>query len=101
MAFRGGALGFARRLAAPRLAFSKNHHRLGVYHRRVSPGQSVCAPPPPRVTVAVGLLRPVTRHLEATGNTAAVNSADLVARVSGFIEEMNYQDGARVRESRR
>jgi RND family efflux transporter MFP subunit len=56
------------------------------------------APPPPRVTVAVPSQQSVTRYLEATGNTAAVNSADLVARVSGFIEEINYQDGAIVKK---
>ena len=56
------------------------------------------APPPPRVTVAVPLQQSVTRYLEATGNTAAVNSADLVARVSGFIQEINYQDGAIVKK---
>src|SRR5262252_630310 len=56
------------------------------------------APPPPRVTIAVPLPQPVTRYLEATGNTAAVNSADLVARVSGFIQEINYQDGALVKK---
>src|SRR5258708_10750921 len=56
------------------------------------------APPPPRVTVAVPSQQPVTRYLEATGNTAAVNSADLVARVSGFIQEINYQDGALVKK---
>jgi len=56
------------------------------------------APPPPRVTVAAPLLKPVTRYLEATGNTAAVNSADLVARVAGFIQEINYQDGAFVKK---
>ena len=37
--------------------------------------------------------KPVTRYLEATGNTAAVNSADLVARVTGFIEAIKYNDG--------
>ena len=56
------------------------------------------APPPPRVTVAVPAQQSVTRYLEATGNTAAVNSADLVARVSGFIQEINYQDGALVKK---
>ena len=57
------------------------------------------APPPPRVTVAVPSQQMVTRYLEATGNTAAVNSADLVARVSGFIQEINYQDGAIVKKA--
>ena len=55
-------------------------------------------PPPPRVTVAAPLQQPVTRYLEATGNAAAVNSADLVARVAGFIQEINYQDGALVKK---
>src|SRR5258706_15828722 len=49
------------------------------------------APPPPRVTGAGPSQQPVTRYLEATGNTAAVNSADLVARVSGFIHGINHQ----------
>jgi RND family efflux transporter MFP subunit len=51
------------------------------------------APPPPRVSVAVPLQQPVTRYLEATGNTVAVNSANLVARVQGFVQEINYRDG--------
>jgi RND family efflux transporter MFP subunit len=55
------------------------------------------APPLPKVTVAVPLQRPVTRYLELTGNTAAVNSANLVARVPGFIQEINYRDGALVK----
>ena len=51
------------------------------------------APPPPKVTVAPPAKHPVTRYLEATGNTAAVNSADLVARVTGFVEAIKYNDG--------
>ena len=37
--------------------------------------------------------RTITRYFEATGNTAAVNSVDLVARVQGFIQEISYTDG--------
>src|SRR5215475_505701 len=55
------------------------------------------APPLPKVTVAAPVQRPVTRYLELTGNTAAVNSANLVARVPGFIQEINYRDGALVK----
>jgi RND family efflux transporter MFP subunit len=55
------------------------------------------APPPPRVTVAQPVQRPVTRYLDVTGTTAAVNFADLVARVPGFVQEINYQDGALVK----
>src|SRR5215470_536504 len=59
-------------------------------------GNQYVAPPPPRVIVATPTQQQVTRYLEATGNTAAVNSADLVARISGFVQDINYQDGSRV-----
>jgi len=51
------------------------------------------APPPPKVTVALPLKQTVTRYLEATGNTAAVNSTNLVARVQGFLQSIKYKDG--------
>jgi len=50
-------------------------------------------PPPPEVTVAKPVVRAVTHYLEATGNTSAINSADLVARVAGFVEAIKYNDG--------
>jgi RND family efflux transporter MFP subunit len=56
------------------------------------------APPPPKVTVAAPTKRPVTIYLEATGNAAAVNQANLVARVQGFVEAVNYQDGQTVKK---
>ena len=56
------------------------------------------APPPPKVTVAKPVEQKVTRYFEATGNTAAINSANLVARVSGFLTEINYQDGTPVKK---
>src|SRR5471030_1717846 len=59
-------------------------------------GNQYVAPPPPKVTVATPVQKPVTRYLEATGNLSSVNSADLVARVAGFVQNVNYQDGARV-----
>jgi RND family efflux transporter MFP subunit len=51
------------------------------------------APPPPKVTVALPVQQDVTTYFEATGNTAAVNSVDLVARVQGFVQEISYSDG--------
>ena len=51
------------------------------------------APPPPKVDVAVPIRKPVTRYLEVTGNTAPIKSVDLVARVQGFLESINYKDG--------
>jgi RND family efflux transporter MFP subunit len=51
------------------------------------------APPPRKVTVALPLEQEVSRHFDATGNTAAVNTVDLVARVQGFVQGINYTDG--------
>jgi RND family efflux transporter MFP subunit len=56
------------------------------------------APPPPKVDVATPVQRPITRYLEATGNTAAIKSVDLVARVQGFLDSINYKDGSFVKE---
>ena len=56
------------------------------------------APPPPTVTVALPVQRTVTHYLEATGNSAAVNSANLVARVPGFVAAISYRDGDLVKK---
>jgi RND family efflux transporter MFP subunit len=56
------------------------------------------APPPPKVTVAMPVAQEVTRYFDATGNTAAVNSVDLVARVQGFVQEIGYKDGDFVKQ---
>src|SRR5690348_1971145 len=61
---------------------------------------SYVAPPPPKVDIALPVQRPVTRFLEATGNTAPVKSVDLVARVQGFLQSIDYQDGAFVKEGK-
>ena len=55
------------------------------------------APPPPQVSVAIPVQQEVTRYLETTGNTAAVNTVNLVARVQGFLEKIEYRDGDEVK----
>jgi len=56
------------------------------------------APPPPKVDVAPPVQRPVTRYVEATGNTAPIKSVDLVARVQGFLQSQDYTDGTFVKQ---
>ena len=56
------------------------------------------APPPPKVTVAKPVEQKVTRYFEATGNAAAINSANLVARVSGLPQGDHLQDGMPVKK---
>src|SRR3984957_10343244 len=55
-------------------------------------------PPPPKVAVALPVQRPITRYLETTGNTAPIKSVDLVARVQGFLQSIDYKDGDFVKE---
>src|SRR5215510_15092375 len=56
------------------------------------------APPPPKVTVAMPVQQKVTRYLEATGYASAINTTNLVARVQGFLQKINYKDGDQVKE---
>jgi RND family efflux transporter MFP subunit len=56
------------------------------------------APPPPKVTVSAPVAQKVTRYFEGTGNAVAMNSANLVARVSGFLTEIMYSDGTAVKK---
>ena len=55
-------------------------------------------PPPPRVTVAQPVQRTVTDYLEITGNTQAIKTVQLVARVSGYLEKVFFQDGQIVKK---
>src|SRR5262245_47741849 len=55
-------------------------------------------PPPAKVTVATPVQQVVTRYLETTGNAATVNSANLVARVQGFLQAIHYRDGDMVKQ---
>ena len=58
---------------------------------------SFVPPPPPKVEVALPVQRAITRYLEATGNTAPIKMVDLVARVQGFLQSIDYQDGTFVK----
>jgi membrane fusion protein, multidrug efflux system len=56
------------------------------------------APPPAKVTVATPVERQVTLYAEFTGNTAPLASVDLEARVQGFLDKINFRDGAPVKQ---
>jgi RND family efflux transporter MFP subunit len=60
-------------------------------------GNDYIPPPPPKVDVALPLKQDVQRYLYATGSTDAVSSTTLVARVQGFVEKIDYQDGDAVK----
>lgn len=55
-------------------------------------------PPPPKVTVVQALHETITDYLELTGNSQAVNTVDLVARVPGYLEKVFFHDGEMVKQ---
>jgi membrane fusion protein, multidrug efflux system len=57
---------------------------------------SNAAPPPPGVTVAQVISRPLHHWDELTGELQAVNTVEVHPRVSGFIDSVQFIEGARV-----
>ena len=58
------------------------------------------APPPPKVTVARPVEREVVEWDEYTARLEAVDSVEVRARVSGYLESVHFADGAMVQEGR-
>lgn len=56
------------------------------------------APPPPQVTVAKPVQKPVTDHDEYVGRFVALDFVEVRARVSGYLEKIHFQDGQLVKE---
>ena len=55
-------------------------------------------PPPPKVTVMLPKQEVITSHIEVTGNTQAVQTVQLRARVEGFLEKVLFKDGQMVKK---
>ncbi|BCS55078.1 efflux RND transporter periplasmic adaptor subunit [Geobacter sp. SVR] len=55
-------------------------------------------PLPPKVSVSQPLQRKVTYYLELTGNTQAINTVQLVARVQGYLDKVFFHDGQMVKK---
>ena len=56
------------------------------------------AAPPPAVTVARPLQKTITEWDEYTGRFSAVESVEVRARVSGFIDSVHFKDGQIVKQ---
>ncbi len=55
-------------------------------------------PPPPQVTVSQPVHGAVAAYLEFTGNTQAIHSVQLRARVEGYLEKILFKEGDVVNE---
>ena len=60
-------------------------------------GKQPPAMAPPQVTVATPLVRQITDWDEYTGRLAAVESVEIRARVSGYLQAVHFEDGALVK----
>ena len=62
-------------------------------------GRQIQLPPSPpvKVTVAKPVEQQVVDYAEFTGNTAAVNTVSIRARVSGYLEKIEFKEGAHVK----
>lgn len=60
--------------------------------------QPPAAPPPPAVTVATPIKREIVDYDEYVGRFAAINSVEIRARVSGYLDKVHFTDGQLVKE---
>lgn len=61
-------------------------------------GLSQAAPPPPQVSVAKPLIETLREWSDFTGQFEAQNSVEIRARVSGYLESVNFTDGQLVQK---
>jgi RND family efflux transporter MFP subunit len=91
-----GATRLRSRHGFPRAAFA-----LALATLLVGCGESqkqAAAPPPPPVTVAKAVKRTVFDFDEYVGRFVAVDSVEVRARVSGYLDAVNFKDGQTVKQ---
>ena len=59
----------------------------------------IAPPPTPKVTVARPIARKSTDYEDFTGRTDAVSTVDIRARVTGYLDKVNFKDGDVVKEN--
>jgi multidrug efflux system membrane fusion protein len=60
--------------------------------------QQAAAPPPPEVTVAKPIKRTIVDQDEYVGRFVAVDAVEVRARVSGYLDQVHFQDGQVVKQ---
>jgi RND family efflux transporter MFP subunit len=65
---------------------------------RAQSQDTAAKPPPPEVFFVLPQLRQVTDHEDFTGSTQAIKTVTIRARVSGYLDKVNFTEGALVKE---
>ena len=60
--------------------------------------QQAAAPPPPQVTVATPVKKVVSDYDEYVGRFVAIDSVEVRARVSGYLDAIHFKDGQMVKK---
>ena len=61
-------------------------------------GKKQGAPPPPRVTVAMPQEKEVREYEDLPGRVDAIEKVEIKARVAGYLNKVNFKDGAEVKK---
>ncbi len=69
---------------------------MGAVHTATAQDQSEA--PPPKVSIAAAYTQEITDEAVFIGRAEAINKVDIVARVSGFLDSREVEDGAQVKE---
>lgn len=69
---------------------------LGLMHP--ASAQEDASAPPPKVSIAAAYTQEITDEATFIGRAEAINKVDIIARVSGFLESREVEDGAVVKE---
>jgi RND family efflux transporter MFP subunit len=60
--------------------------------------KQAASPPPPKVTVSQPVRKDIVDYLEYSGNTQAINTVQLRARVQGYLDAVYFKDGDMVKK---
>src|SRR5262245_38390895 len=95
----GGSLA-ARRTSMPaRFSFASKAALCALSIRAAcSVAAAQSAPPPPAVSVTPVVSRQVTETIDYVGRLTAVDKVDIVARVTGFLEQRTFKEGQYVKK---
>jgi RND family efflux transporter MFP subunit len=69
---------------------------IGCGSSQAQPG--LAPPPPPEVLVSLPVTREVTDYVDFPGRIEAVNSVEVRARVTGYLEKVNFKEGEDVKQ---
>jgi membrane fusion protein, multidrug efflux system len=97
--FRPLVMPFSGNLMSPRRALTPVAAALVAVLAGCGEGQKPQAvPPPPKVTVAKPIERTIVDQDEYVGRFVAVDSVEIRARVSGYLDKVHFQDGQYVKQ---